>query len=379
MQPQIIPKSVRIQKRPTLAVSESAVPKDVVTITKGLQLALPRLNITPNSVQRALNGEKSEVPFDKYLDIDLLQIAKQEKIPSVFFHLVLGQFKDEDRLSPTNKAHFLNAKKHLNELDGNIYAASTADENEALLDAAERVLKKKGKGGEANAAAAFANIPSKNLEYLVETLKKLDARVEVLEKDGNLVARSSRFGSRRLDDAFETLGIKCGAPWMGRTEEGDVVWKLAKGMVLTATSVSAAYKPINTKVLRFVAKRLGMRPIDIADKTFKQLNVSPKDQTVLVKKVAQEFKLALSAITFKSVKELCSAAETANKEMTTLSPLEEEVHSKFRDGIELVKAGLKAKDIYGLVRGGTLIAEAEAIAQKKNLHLSWKLVEGIKG
>jgi hypothetical protein len=196
-------------------------------------------------VQRALNGEKSEVQFDKYLDVDLLQIAKQEKIPTIFFHLVLGQFEGENQLSATNKAHFVSAKAHLNKLDGNIYAASREDE--ALLDAADRAMSRKYKAkpkagldarGELKSAAAFANLPGKSLDYLIDMLKKLDAKVEIFERDGNLVARSTRFGSKRLDDAFETMGIKCKCPWMGRTEEGDVIWQLGRGKSLSSDGIS---------------------------------------------------------------------------------------------------------------------------------------------
>lgn len=79
------------------------------------------------------------------------------------------------------------------------------------------------------AAAAFAQLgETQTIDKLKELLEKLDPKVKLDRDGGKVIAKSERFASRRLDDAFETMGMKCGLRFLGRTEEGWVVWHGAK-------------------------------------------------------------------------------------------------------------------------------------------------------
>lgn len=399
---QILPRSVTISRRPNPAVSESAAPKDIEVIRKALYNIMPSENITPEIVMRGVNGEKTKYNFEKFLDIDVLEVARKEKIPPLFFHLVIGEFKDVNKLSPKNRDYFEAAKKQMINLDGNIYAASAEDKNEALLDAAVRVMKRKKKfesksginrpidyqalqradkelrvrnrleafikeikkffphckfsaqgrailgvcdgdtvavpksiqlaelernsgmtreisGNQirwdmlpsfkffaqaSEAKTVMVSVTAKSaLSPLLEVIEKLDPKAHIYKDGTYLKVESKNLKSPRLDDAFETVGKKCGAVWMGRSDDGVLVWQTKHDLEMKASTAKSATE-IAACVYKCVAKVAGLKPTSVIGKSKMELDLDEIDEAEIVKSIENKLGIKLKAGTFSTVKSL---------------------------------------------------------------------------
>lgn len=439
----IFPKSVSIQRKEAVATAAQAVPAEVVVVFNHLNRTTP-LDLSKVQVQRALEGTIREASIERFLDADVLQAAKKGKIPAIFFHLVITEFEDAAKLSKPNRKHYDDAKKLLNEMDGDIYAsaesevqakASTKDLNEALIDAASRVLKKKGKDFESKSGidrpidfkalqradkelrirnrvesflkavkrmfpnckfyaegldivgrcdgelsipksseltqlerdtgmvrkvngneirwhmtpsqtffasaseskTIYATVESSGkLGPLIDVIVKLDPKAHIYKDGEYLKVESKILKSPRLDDAFETVGKKCGATWMGRTDAGILVWQSKHDLEMTAaaskpkpskkasakdklakklTPASKIAKPLkNMKPLsasdvtagiaKIVARIAKIKPTAVLGKTKKQLGIDPLDEVEIVRAVEAKFKVKLKSGAFRSLGEL---------------------------------------------------------------------------
>ena len=122
---------------------------DIDIVQKSINSLLPHLKLSRTDTSTAISGLRV-AKMEKYLDIDVIELAKRESIPAIFFHLVIGEF-DGARLSAKSSKFLQRAKALLNDLDGNIYAGADVgtkvskikNTKKMLFAAADRALKRK--------------------------------------------------------------------------------------------------------------------------------------------------------------------------------------------------------------------------------------------